>query len=145
MLQTLDSTRKPPHPTVDVLVVSTEAQVRERLAAHVLHALPMAQVHELAQLADLVYRVAGSGVDLVVLDAQPSQRLPLTPLMVQMLKGIQPALRIVCVAGAPWAATPTVPSTTDASLTEAGLGDWLRATYGSGAGPKLTKPSAHHV
>lgn len=140
MPQTLVSTRSLPKPVVDVLVVATEAQVRARLAAQVWQALPSAHVHELSQLTDLVYRVAGRGIDLVVLDAeplQPLQPLPLTPLLVQMLKGIQPALRIVCVAQAQPAQTPA----TDACLTDAGLGDWLRTVYGGdGAGCAVGTP-----
>lgn len=118
-------------PALDVLVVATEALARARLAAQVWRALPSAHVHELSQLDDLVYRVAGRGIDLVVLDAEPLHPLPLTPLLVQMLKGIQPELRIVCVARARPAPTPA----TDASLTDAGLGDWLRSTYGDPTGP----------
>lgn len=132
MPQTLRQNRSLPKPVLDVLVVATEAPSRARLAAQVWHALPTAQIHELSQVNDLVYRVAGSDVDLVLLHAEPLHPLPLTPLLVQMLKGIQPALRIVCVARAQPAPTPA----TDASLTEAGLGDWLRAMYGStGASP----------
>ena len=129
-----------------VLVVATEAPVRARLAAQVWHVLPSAQVHELSQLTDLVYRVAGSSVDLVVLDAQPLQPLPLTPLLVQMLKGIQPALRIVCVARAA-AAVSTIAPATDASLTEACFGDWLQNTYGNAGGGHATAdaPSTHVV
>ena len=138
MPQTSSSTRSLPDAVLDVLVVATEGPTRARLAAQVWHALPWAQVHELSQLTDLVYRVAGSGVDLVLLDAEPLQPLPLTPLMVQMLKGIQPALRIVCVARFEPALTPA----TDASLTEARLGDWLRTTYGSGrASPSAVHPA----
>lgn len=137
MPQTLSPNRSLPEPVLDVLVVATEATVRARLAAHVWHAVPSAQVHELSQMSDLVYRVAGSGVDLVVLGAEP-QPVPLTPLLVQMLKGIRPALRIVCVARVEPAST----SATDANLTEARLGDWLRASYGrSGAGPPTSPVS----
>ena len=115
-----------PERAIDVLVVATDAPARARLAAHVWGALPLAQVHELSQVTDLVYRVAGRGVDLVLLDAEPLQPLPLTPLLVQMLRGIQPAMRIVCVARAEPACAPA----TDGSLSEASLGDWLRTSYG---------------
>ena len=129
MPQTLRSTRVAPEPALDVLVVATQAAARARLAAHVWSALPLAQVHELSRLADLVYRVAGNGVDLVVLDAEPLQPLPLTPMLVQMLKSIRPTLRIICVARA----APLLTSATDASLSEAALGDWLRTAYGGAA------------
>ncbi len=127
MAQTLRSTRTLPQPALDVLVVAAKAPARARLAAQVWSALPLAQIHELSRLADLVYRVAGSGVDLVLLDAEPLHPQPLTPMLVQMLKSIRPTLRIVCVARA----APPSTSATDASLSEAALGDWLRATYGS--------------
>jgi hypothetical protein len=127
MPQTLSPTRSLPEPVLDVLVVASEASVRVRLAAHVWDVLPSAQVRELSQLTDLVYRVAGSGVDLVVLDAEPLQPLPLTPLLAQMLKGIRPALKLICVARS----EPGSTLSTDACLTDASLGDWLRTMYGA--------------
>ena len=146
MPQTLNSTSALTEPAMAVLVVATEAPVRARLAAQVWRALPSAQVHELSQLTDLVYRVAGSSVDLVVLDAQPFQPLPLTPLLVQMLKGIHPALRIVSVARAAPAVSSVAPAT-DASLTEASFGDWLCNTYGIASGGQAAAgaPSTHVV
>ena len=139
MPPTISPHRSPPEPAVKVLVVATEAPARARLAARVRQALPSAEVHELSHVADLVYRVAGNGVDLVLLNTEPPQSLPVTPLLVQMLKGIRPALRIVCVAPS----QPVSPPATDASLAEAVLGDWLRAVYGCGGTNLATSaPSA---
>lgn len=136
MAPTRSSTDSRPGRSPGVLVVGTHAPTRARLAAHVWRVLPPAQVHELSQLTDLVYRVAGSGVDLVLMDADSLQPVPMTPLLVQMLKGIRPTLRIVCVARLSPAPASALPAAVDASLAENGLGDWLRDRYGSGeSGP----------
>ena len=97
----------------------TYAPTRARLAAQVWQALPQAQVHELSQPTDLVYRVAGSSVDLVLLDAERLQVLSLTPLLVQMLRGIRPTLRVVCVARTAPVPSSALPPAIDASLVEA--------------------------
>lgn len=87
----------------------------------VAQALPAARVDEFPGVSGLVSRVAGNGIDLILLEAHASAPWPAG--LARLLKGIQPRLRLVTVAAAP--SRPPLKGS-DARLTEAALPAWLR-------------------
>lgn len=103
-----------------VLVVGSDAAARARIAALVWRALPAARVEELSGVSDLMFRVAGNGIELILLDTRAAGPCPSA--LVPMLKALEPRLRLATLA----TAAPVALEGLDAALTEAELEDWLR-------------------